>query len=222
MTTVGFPISKPDTFSEDTFYNQALLETENFKVIPSLGSLVPGWVMVIPKEYYISFGAINNLSILKELNYLIDSLGSLIKSHYGDYIMFEHGPVAKKSLVGCSVDYAHLHLVPVSINLIEESKVFLTKKVLWSPVSGIGNTVEYYYKKIPYLFVRDLNSNSFIGTSEELPSQLFRKTIALHLGIKDMYDWKQHPFKKNIIKTVDTLSDYKEKLSHFQSLYHHE
>src|ERR1700721_2859884 len=117
MINIGHPISKNDKFSEITFYNKSLFETEHFKVIPSLGSLVEGWVMIVPKEFYISFGAIANSAIYNELDDLIQNLGQVIKMEFGDFVIFEHGPVVRKSLIGCSVDYAHLHFVPARVNL---------------------------------------------------------------------------------------------------------
>ncbi len=87
---------------------------------------------------------------------------------------------------------------------------------------GIIETKKYYDRKIPYLYVRDVKNNSFIGTSEDIPSQLFRKTIASHIGLEEMYDWKKYPFNKNICETIETLSQYKENLTHFQSLSHYE
>jgi hypothetical protein len=37
-------------------WNEFLIETENFAVVPSLGALVEGWLLMVPKEHYISMG----------------------------------------------------------------------------------------------------------------------------------------------------------------------
>lgn len=222
MTNIGTPIYKSFNFLEETFYNKPLFETEHFTVIPSLGSLVEGWIMIVPKKHYISFGAIQNPLLYDELNELVKKLGEIIKSIYGDFVLFEHGPIAKETLVGCGVDYAHLHVVPVNINLLEKSKPFLNKEILWSRVLGIDDASEYYRKGIPYLFVRDADESSFIGTSEELPSQLFRKTIAKHIGVEEMYDWKKHPFTDNINKTIQSLLKHRKFFLETQLSYQNE
>jgi ATP adenylyltransferase len=212
MINIGSPISKEHNFLKKIFYNEPLFETHNFIVIPSLGSLVEGWLMIVPKEYYISFGAIRNQTIYKELDHLIENLGQLTKAIYGDFVLFEHGPIVKNSPVGCSIDYAHLHLVPVCVNLIEMSKFFLSKEISWCSVPGIHTTSEYFNKNIPYLFVRDVDKKNFVGFSEELPSQLFRRTIAKHIGIEEKYDWKRFPFTENIDMTIKSMSIYKKEL----------
>jgi ATP adenylyltransferase len=201
--------SKNLYFSKNIYYDIPLFETQYFKVVPSLGSLIEGWVMIVPKNFYISFGAIDNTLIYEELFNLIKDLRQIIKSEYGELVMFEHGPVSKKSLVGCSIDYAHLHVVPISIDLIEKSKAFSNQNIEWLSVEGIEKTVEYYNNRDPYLFVTDINENSFIGTGKNLPSQLFRKTIANYLGIADLFDWKVYPFTDNINKTIKVLSKHK-------------
>lgn len=210
MTNSILPKRGNSSFSGNAFYNRSLFETENFKVIPSLGSLVQGWLMVVPKQFYISFGAINDTEIYNELNELMNELGIITKAEYGDFVIFEHGPVAQKSLVGCSVDYAHLHIVPLSIDLIKQSGTLSNREIFWSEAEGVQDTSKYYGKRVPYLYVRDINRKSFIGVSEEIPSQLFRKTIAKHIGVEDMYDWRKHAFLNNIEATIAALIKYKE------------
>ena len=39
-------------FNDKEFYNQRLYETDNFAVIPALGAIVKGWLLIIPKECY--------------------------------------------------------------------------------------------------------------------------------------------------------------------------
>lgn len=214
MVDIGIPIFKDQNFSNKAFYNEPLFETKNFRVVPSLGSLVEGWLLIVPKNFYISFGAFQNLSLYTELNDLIAYLGQMTKTIYGDFVLFEHGPIVSNSLVGCSVDYAHLHLVPISIDLIKESKPFLIQDVTWRSVPGIYNTADYYQKNTPYLFIRDVNGNDIIGIAEDLPSQLFRKTIAKHIGVEEKYDWKRYPFVDNINSTIKSISSYEGLLNH--------
>jgi ATP adenylyltransferase len=197
-------------FAENVYYNRPLFETDNFKVIPTLGSLVPGWLMIVPKKFHISYGAINLTEISDEFNSLLQKLDVVIMNEYGDYVMFEHGPVVRKSSVGCTVDYAHLHIVPIKINLVEQSKIYLDKEITWVKVNNIQETSKYYKRQVPYLYVRDLNKNEFIGITEEIPSQLFRRIIAKHIGLEDLYDWKKHSFINNIKKTIVNLEKYQE------------
>ena len=48
-------------FREDSapaVWNEPILESQNFVVVPSLGSLVEGWTLLLPKSHYLSMGAL--------------------------------------------------------------------------------------------------------------------------------------------------------------------
>ena len=109
-------------FNDLESYNVRLYETEHFAVIPSLGSIVEGWLLIIPKEHYLSYGYIESQALLDELKKLIDYVGGIVKQVYGDYVIFENGAYCSNKLVGCGVDYAHIHIVPIKIDLIKYVK----------------------------------------------------------------------------------------------------
>ena len=54
-------------FNDLVSYNVRLYETENFAVIPSLGSIVEGWLLIIPKKHYLSYGYLSSEELYKEL-----------------------------------------------------------------------------------------------------------------------------------------------------------
>ena len=206
-----YHLGADERFANDEFFNQTLFESTHFKVIPSLGSLVEGWLLILPKMHFISLGAINDYYLYEELEVLIDKICAIVKKEYGDYIVFEHGPARENSVVGCGVDYAHLHIVPIKIDLIHYSHTQL-EGCSWSKVQNINSTADFYNQDKPYLFVQDRLENLFIGTAPEIPSQAFRKIIAEHLGIPDKYDWKQYPFLSNIRRTIEKFASYKKEI----------
>ena len=199
-------------FLDDHYYNKVLFESKNFIVIPSLGSLVEGWLLIVPKDHYLSFGSINNKDLYSELTDLIGYLDGIVKSEYGDYMIFEHGPNCQGTLVGCGVDYAHVHIVPYPINLIQECEKDTELNFDWHRVNGIQDAAGYARENLPYLFYSNNNEN-YIATSNKIPSQLFRKIISQNLGLDLMWDWKLYPFKENLINTVDRLSKYSVEIS---------
>src|ERR1017187_660591 len=200
-------------FNDDNYYNQALFETSNFKVIPSLGSLVEGWLLIIPKKHFISIRAINNSKLYSELESLTKQVLDILKFEYGEVILFEHGPVESNKLVGCGVDYAHLHLVPSRFNLIDGIKKYYNYNYKWEKVSSIENTPKHKDKEQAYLYIQDQFSNSFITYSDNIPSQLFRKVIANELGTPEDFDWKENHNVENIKKTILRLSKYAQKIN---------
>ena len=145
---------KKKRFDTDEVYNEILFETKNFKVIPSLGSMVEGWLLVIPKEHYISYGEITDKILLDELNMLMDYVGNIIKNEYGDYIIFEHGPSEEKSKIGCGVDYAHIHIVPITLNL-DLINSLSNERFQWNKVEGIHSASNYTSTEQAYLYFQD-------------------------------------------------------------------
>lgn len=97
-------------------WNVPLLESPNFVVLPSLGALVEGWVLLVPKQHFLSMGALPD-SLIPEMQDLKRSVCAFLQDTYGTASAFEHGPGQKERKVGCGVDHAHLHILPVNFDL---------------------------------------------------------------------------------------------------------
>src|SRR3954463_3923790 len=94
-------------------WNRPLLETDNFAVIPSLGALIEGWVLLVPKLHCVSLGALPD-TLRDEADSLERVMRMTLRAQYHHPIVsFEHGPSASLHGTGCGVDHAHLHLVPL-------------------------------------------------------------------------------------------------------------
>jgi len=195
-------------FYTSEFYNQILFETENFTVKPSLGSFVEGWLLIVPKKHYISLGSIEDPILFDELNLLIDKIGQIVQKEYGNYVIFENGSLCANKLVGCGVDYAHLHFVPFDLDLIELIENRFNVMYNWESVNDIKSAISYIKNEKPYLYLRNQKNESFITTDENIPSQLFRKAIAESMSIGEQYDWKIYKFEHNIQRTIDKYSKY--------------
>lgn len=190
-----------------TFYNEILFETDNFIVVPSLGALVEGWLLIVPKKEYLSFQYLENDSLVKELENLSNYIGEIIEKEYGYVTMFEHGAKHVKSTVGCGVDYAHLHLVPINFDLILGLENFLNIRYNWNKINSLQN-VFHSEKKTEYLYYKDFEGNSFLVNDKEIPSQLFRKVIASFLNDPEKFDWKEFHQEDNILKTIERFKKY--------------
>lgn len=185
------------------FWNRPLWESENFIVIPSLGALVEGWLLIVPKEHYICIGEMPS-SLIDELNSVKFAVAFHLKDIYGEVVAFEHGPSTHKSKVGCSVDHAHLHVVPTSLSLVTASSKFLPDDVNW--VKGdFSNCRSAFADGKDYLYLEQPVGDGAIFVSKEIGSQVFRKSIACNMGILDESNWRDYP-KLNILKdTVERI-----------------
>lgn len=192
-------------FFELTSYNKILFESENFVVIPSLGSLLPGWLLIVPKQFSLNLSLLRKTE-LEELDNLAITCEHTLKEKYGTSVVrFEHGPALTQSKVGCGVDYAHLHLVPVNFDLIDGLKQFLRIDYEWkkldsfislSDIDGDAN----------YLYYRNKNNQHFVTVQEDIPSQLFRRVIASYLDTPENFDWKLFPQAEIVQNTIKKLS----------------
>ncbi len=102
--------------SHTEVWNESLIESPNFVVLPSLGELVEGWVLVVPKAHFLSLAVLPD-SLIPEMRDLQQIVCERLQRIYGPVAVFEHGPAGEQHTVGCGVDHAHLHLVPVDFEL---------------------------------------------------------------------------------------------------------
>ena len=96
--------------------DRLLLETKSYVVIASIGALVPGWTMVVPRRHVCNLSeALPDPHFLDLCQQVSTRLASAFPTT--EVRMFEHGSHVEGSLVGCGVDHAHMHLVPLHDSL---------------------------------------------------------------------------------------------------------
>ena len=141
------------------YWNRPLFESHNYVVLPSLGALVEGWLLIVPKSHFICVGAISQ-KLVEELHQLKTTLAQLLTPIYGPLVAFEHGPNRTSCDIGCGVDHAHLHLVPYTYNLKEAVGRFLPENTEWTLAgptdcaNAFTNNEDYLYFEQPLGFGR--------------------------------------------------------------------
>lgn len=174
----------------------ALLSTPAGVVIPSVGALVPGWLLIVPRARVLSYAALSQ-SIRNELFGLSHNLAERV-SALGTPMILEHGAGRPESAVGCGIDQAHLHVVPVNFDLLEQ--VLKDDRVAWSsvphsdPWASLDAGDEYYL-----IATRDV---AFVGIPQACESQYFRRHIARGVGLGDRWDYKGWPNYGNVARTI--------------------
>lgn len=184
------------------FWNQPLFETANFAVLPSLGSLVEGWVLIVPRDHFICMGALS-AGLWLELKGLKAVIAASLAQQYGEICAFEHGAHAPNRQVGCGVDHAHLHLVPVPtrIDLTKAAEEFLPIEVRWLP-ARFEACQSAFSKGEDYLYVEQPLGAGRIATGAALGGQIFRKAIATQFGVSGEFNWRQYPYLHNVRQTI--------------------
>lgn len=177
------------------YYNTILEETNNFFVIPTKGSLVDGYVLIVSKKHYLNMIELD-INIKLEYLYLINKYRLIFKNIYYEYpIIFEHGTYINENSAS-SIIHAHTHIV--NHRFLEEDKIIqkLNFKEFNIFENNIGNN---------YIMYISHKNKYYISTTFEHKSQLMRYYIAKDLNLIDQYDWNNYTFSENIKSTIKKI-----------------
>ncbi|MCK9365483.1 MAG: hypothetical protein M0P74_18015 [Syntrophales bacterium] len=184
-------------------WNEPLFESPNFVALPSLGALVEGWLLLVPKKHFICMGALPD-SVATEMQEVKHFLCSVLQQYYGQVAAFEHGPSRPNCSVGCSVDHAHLHLVPVAFDLSSAAAPFLPKDVHWS-AAGLKECRTAFGQGEDYLYFEQPIGAGRIARHKDFESQIFRRAIAMQTGAFNQFNWREYPQLPNVSATINKL-----------------
>ena len=181
-------------------WNRPLFRSASFVALPSLGSLVEGWLLLVPKHHFISMGALP-VHLADEMQNLRDLVSSQLTSRYGELCAFEHGPSRPARSVGCGVDHAHLHLVPLNFDLALAAGPFLPADVSWSDADR-GDCRAAFERGRDYLYLEQPLGRGRIAVHDQFGSQVFRKAIAARLGMPEQFSWREYPQAETVARTI--------------------
>ena len=175
--------------------NTILEETTYFYVIPTVGSLVVGYVLILCKRHIYSMAELNNKE-QKEYEDLIEKYRNIFKSIYKKYpIVFEHGsPNIENKTKANSIDHAHTHIV----NYQYKNEEKIIKNLNFNPIGELTQLT----KKQNYILYINPNKVIYMTTNFSSISQLMRLVMAKELKIESKYKWEKETFKENIEQTI--------------------
>jgi hypothetical protein len=186
-------------------YDTVLRDTGTMAITPTLGSIIPNWILAIPKRR-----AANAARWAQdERNDLLLAIKDITRS-FGrdprDVIWFEHGATGPRSIVGCGVDHAHIHILltpPFSFErLCEEARAEVG--LGWSV--GRGDAYAAIDSSKSY-FVAGHGDQFLLAQSVETAgSQFFRKAIARIVDRDAAWDYRSHPHMENVVETITNAS----------------
>lgn len=169
-------------------FDREVAETEHFVVLPTLGSLVPGWLLVVPRR---AMPNLSHLTVTERdgLEALVGQLSEQAATFSSTVFYFEHGGVAGSS-ISCGVDQAHLHIAPLPFDLITAAA--MQRDVRWDRTSATRlSAIELRHSE--YLMVGSQDRPALVGRPLQPTSQWFRRLIASHLGRPEEWDYRQYP-----------------------------
>lgn len=184
--------------------NTIIEESDNFIVLPTIGALVDGYLMIVSKKH------INSMSELKEnekieYEFLIEKYRNKFKNIYNKFpIIFEHGsPINDSDMKASSVIHAHTHIV--NHKFINEESIVknLNFKIL--------ENLNYLSKEQNYIMYINPENICYVSYNFEPVSQMMRKIIAKDLGYENKFDWKKEIFIENINSTIKKFTEGSDK-----------
>lgn len=189
----------------DAVWNQILFETEDFVSTPSVGALVPGYVLTMPKSHTICSGALTKRDLGRYWKFT-QNVRERVEQKFGKTILFEHGPAKSDTDVGCGVDHAHLHIVPIDGPILDLAENNNPAPIEWREIKSFRKVSEIHKSGGEYLFYQGEEDTLLVGTSVQINSQLFRRAIAELTDSPDQFDWNENPMVNNVHATVDELN----------------
>jgi ATP adenylyltransferase len=182
-------------------WNRALVNSGNFVVVPSLGALLEGWVLIVPKQHAIATGELPD-SLVDELYGLKNDVAvALSEAYQSPVCVFEHGPNRERCAVGCGVDHAHLHVVPITFDLREAVAPYLPADTRWQNAT-LRESQRAFAEGRSYLYCEQPLGFGYIATNENFGSQLFRRAISARMGVPNEFNWRDNPQVPNVDATI--------------------
>ena len=191
---------------ERAVYDQVILETHDCVVAPTLGSIVPNWLLILPRRHAVNFRDWQAVTSLNPV-WLVGEILAKLGIGRERAIWFEHGPSADGSLIGCGVDHAHLHLLVDAPFSFEQFSTFAAEctHLNWRHISA-PQAYDSISGRCSYLVGGRLGEAVLAEDVESVGSQFFRRIVAQLADKPDQWDYKGHPHLENVLKTIASIT----------------
>lgn len=179
-------------FCELTAPSVVLYENKHCMVIPDIAPLVAGHVLIVPRKHIYGIARCDDEIFRAILQALF-----VVKKRYGDTItIFEHGSLRSDN-AGSSISHAHLHVIPIKIDLKRLIDAELGIKSFHVSIDKLNH---FSLKNQPYLFAQNnFNAPGIFYCVGQLQRQFLRRLIFNLFYNGSGYDW-EHPHQPNIFK----------------------
>lgn len=175
-----------------------LFDVVDYAVVPTMGSLVSGWALVIPRRPALSVACLPNTeraSLIKGIR----TVGQCVSELARNVFYFEHGAAAANSMTGCGVDQAHAHVVPLDFNLFEIAGTNELREPWFAvdpddPWANLSASRDYY--------IVGNCERAYAVYPQIRQSQFFRRIIATKLGLPTQWNYREFPHNENARATI--------------------
>ncbi len=189
----------PD-FCKADIASRILHETPRFVVMADISPLVPGHVMIVPKNHILCYGAVEDTA-RDEFSGLVNATRTILREHYGPSVILEHGTSSLEP-VADHVTHAHLHIVPAAIDIRDSLMNFNT-----TTIASLSDLSSWATRDEAYIYFESCAGERIVADRISDIRRLFiRYEIARRIGLPDpLWDWRRHILSDNLRATVETL-----------------
>jgi diadenosine tetraphosphate (Ap4A) HIT family hydrolase len=172
--------------------NTELLGSDRFVLVPALGPLAPGHVLIVSRDHALSLAALGS-SVLTEYEDLVQIVAVRYAIPRKDLLEAEHGPTNISYGGGC-IGHAHVNLIPglgSLVGLLDETLPV---------IPGIDKLSDLMSVNGSYVLMRAATQIR-VYAGGNVPSQLIRRSICEHFGRAE-WDWGIFPRLDIVAATV--------------------
>ena len=181
--------------------NTHLFETEFFTIIPCVGPLVRGQVMIVTKSHeYKSFAELPDEHI-REYELLTKSIR---KIYNNDVAFAEHGSYLSQTAGKC-ISHAHSHVIPGKVNFLG----YLSYLKFESLESMKQLTSRY--KWTPYILIH--TKKLYVAKAYNIQSQFIRIIIANEMKVLNRWNWRTYHDEGLLLETIKEWKEVVPKIS---------
>lgn len=185
--------------------NKVLLKRPLTYIIPDFSPLTIGHLLILPYTHSHGIASLDNSTIL-DFNQSISFVENLYSGGQGTF--FEHGAVVP-STAGSSIDHAHLHFLPIDIDI----ELLLTKQnfdlTRVTPIHSLSELKQFSFQRQPYIYWKHINDIGFAYPVGALKSQFLRFAIGETISKNRNYNWHTDSTTEYAVDLVEkTISDW--------------
>jgi diadenosine tetraphosphate (Ap4A) HIT family hydrolase len=179
---------------------RTLLADDHFRIVPSLGQLVEGHLLLVPLKHFTCFANLESTA-LTAFSQLKKNVRAVLTETYGRCVFFEHG-IRQPGSGGCGIDHAHMHAVPVSG---EGVAMHLMRAFRGRAIHTFSEVNQIISETTSYLFFEDASEKRYVFEPTYIPSQYMRKVVAESIG-KSNWDWRNLGCEPELLATLLRLA----------------
>lgn len=167
--------------------SRLLVDDGEFVVFPTLGHMVPGYLLVATKDHVVSMAGLRD-DQRPRLYSLLKQLCEMLEKEYGaPVLVYEHGDTVDGAKGGSCIAHAHIHLVPTQT--IPETPDLQLGEACTEDYLAVAHPT--WASNVPYLYIAwpYAEGRGRIVPATGLPAQYMRRRLATGIGKPDEWDW---------------------------------